>query len=690
MYIPGEGILSIEDFIERLPEVVQSTKIIRTNKKLEYYNIPAAFDTETTSFYQDGIKDPDNKRAIMYCWAYGIGNIVTFGRTWEEFLMLNKIISHILNLSETRRLITYVHNLPYEFQFMRKRIKWDKVFLMEERKVVYALSKDGIEYRCSLKLAGGKSLANVGKDLQKYPLAKMVGDLDYDVIRSPITPMTDKEKKYVENDVRVLLHYIQEKIESDGDITKIPLTNTGYVRNYCRKACYEKWHPYRKFITALTLTPDDYSQLKDTFQGGFTHANPKYVNQVIDDVHSYDFASSYPAVMLLEKFPMSRAELIDREVSKEELKTLLRTKCCMFDVEFTELHPKLFQDNPISQSKCTILEEPVINNGRVSHASRLKTSVTEQDFITYSVFYDWEECRISNLKVFDKEYLPTALAKSILELYYRKTTLKGFAGEEVNYMISKNMINAAYGMMVTDIIRDEYTYVDNDYPDPIKPNPKIAIDKYNKNIKRFLYYPWGVWVTAYARANLFSGIYELGQDYIYSDTDSVKFKNIEAHQQYFDAYNAGIKKKIEAAATFHKIDPADFSPLNKTIGVWDYDGHYEQFKTLGAKRYLTKDSHGYHLTVAGANKKMACQYLVDTGDPFGNFKDQLVIPESHSGRKVLTYIDKETKGTLVDCNGVPYHYNEKSSIHMEGTSYSLSLSKAFKDFLGGKKDYGYL
>ena len=690
MYSPGEGILSFEQFIEQLPEQLQSTKLIRTNKKLEYYNIPAAYDTETTSFYQDGIKDLEHKRAIMYCWAFGIGNIITFGRTWDEFIMLNKVVAAIAKTNAFRRLVVYVHNLPYEFQFMRKRIKWDKVFLMEERKVVYALSDLGIEYRCSLKLAGGKSLANVGKDLQRYPIAKMVGDLDYDVLRSPLTPMTGKEVTYVERDVRVLLHYIQEKIESDGDITKIPLTNTGYVRNYCRKACYKNWHQYRKFISSLTLIPDDYSQLKNTFQGGFTHANAKYVGKVIDGVHSFDFASSYPAVMLLEKFPMSRPQPIDSAISEAEFMQLLRTKCCMFDLEIIGLRPKLYQDNPISESKCKILEEPVVNNGRVAFASRLKTSVTEQDFMTYSVFYDWDEYHVSNMKVFDKQYLPTKFVKAILELYKRKTLLKGVEGEEVNYMISKNMINSAYGMMVTDIVRDEYQYDGEHYSPPIKANPVEAIEKYNKGIRRFLYYPWGVWVTAYARANLFSGIYELGQDYIYSDTDSVKFINIEKHMDYFNAYNDRISEKIKAAAKYHRIDPADFSPLNKTVGVWDYDGHYEQFKTLGAKRYLTKDSKGYHLTVAGANKKMACNYLVETGDPFGNFKDKLVIPESHSGRKVLTYIDDEQSGTLVDCNGVPYHYNEKSSIHMEGTSYSLSLSKAFKDFLGGKKDYGYL
>ena len=695
MFTVGGGLLSQTEFLIKVNELLSSDWLVRDNKRVEYYNVPAGFDIEVSSFYQ-GEKKPENKRGIMYIWQFGIFNLVTTGRTWKEFEVLISMVQKILSLNENRRLVVYVHNLPYEFQFIRKHFDWDEVFILTERKPVYATT-GGIEFRCSLKLAGGKALANVAKDLQKYKVEKAVGNLDYEQIRTPLTPLTEKELLYCENDIRVILCYIQEKIEQDGDITKIPLTNTGYVRNYCRKECYSRWKPYRKVMESLTLEADEYSQLKRAFQGGFTHANAHYVGKVLDKVGSHDFTSSYPAVMVLEKFPMAKAEYISNGINESELMELLITRCCLFDIEIWGLMPKLFQEHPISRYKCPVCENAIVDNGRIVMAEHIITTITEQDFFVYTEFYTWDRIEIKNLRTYQKNYLPKNFVQSILNLYEKKTVLKDVEGEEINYMISKNMINAAYGMMVTDPIRDELTYSDNTFY-TIPKNIAEGIDKYNTNIRRFLFYPWGVWVTAYARANLFSGIIEMGDDYIYSDTDSIKSMNTERHEDYFNSYNAQILDKIELASQYHNINKSLFAPYTKKgkqkiIGVWDDEGVYDKFKTLGAKRYLTmkgvqSTEPKYMITLAGSNKKKTMEYLVGTGDPFGKFTDGLSIPPENSGRLILSYIDNETTGTVVDMFGVPYEYHELSSIHMEKSEYNLSMSEEFVRYLEGLRDFG--
>lgn len=696
MLLPGEGLCSISDFFYKLNELLPEISLVNTNKKIEYYNVPAAFDIETSSFYQGEIK-PENKRAIMYIWQFGVGNIVTTGRTWDEFRWFIKALKKFLNLSDTKRLLVYVHNLPYEFQFIRKHFEWEEVFLLDNRKPVYA-NAHGIEFRCSVKLSGGRSLENVGEELMKYKIKKAVGNLDYSLIRTPKTKLSEKELLYCENDIRVLLCYIQEKIEQDGDITMIPLTNTGYVRKYCRDKCFTRWKKYHTTMKQLTIEEDEYSQLKRGFQGGFTHANSHYVNRVVEHVGSHDFTSSYPAVMVLEKFPMTKAEMITRGVSEQELLEIFLTRCCLFDIEIFGLTPKLYQEHPISRYKCWSIENYVLDNGRVVMAEHLVTTITEQDYFTYIQFYNWDKIIIKNLRTYQKGYLPTKFVESILGLYEQKTKLKDIPGEELNYMISKNMINATFGMTVTDPIRDELTYIDNKFG-KIPKNIQEGVDRYNKNIRRFLYYPWGVWITAYARANLFSGIIELAEDYVYSDTDSVKSINTERHTQYFDRYNSEILSKIEKSSSFHKLDISLYSPKTvkgkvKTIGLWDDEGVFDKFKTIGAKRYLTmierveSTEPEFKITLAGANKKKTMEYLLTTGNPFQHFTNGLVIPPESAGRLELTYIDEETEGDVVDYNGEPYHYHELSSVYMEPTEYSLSMSEDFIKYLEGIYDFG--
>lgn len=677
MFTPEEGLISQVDFLDKVARA--SLPTIVTNKRITYYNVPVAFDIEVSSFYQNG-----EKRACMYVWQFGILNWVTYGRTWAEYKSFMRVLSTVLDLSENKRLVCYIHNFAYEFQFMRKRFMWSKLFFLEERKPVYGIT-GGVEYRCSLKLSS-KSLKKVGQDLQKYKYEKKMGDLDYSLVRTSKTPLTEVELGYCEADIRVLLAYIQEKIETDGNISLIPLTNTGYVRNFCRKACFSRYGRYRGLMSELTLDAEEYSQLKRGFSGGFTHASAKYNDKILENVGSFDFTSSYPSVMLAEKFPMSKSVLIQHIETEQELDNYLRKYCCLMDVEFKNVVPKNDFDHPISSSRLLKVESPVVDNGRIVSAKSLIITCTEQDYFVFTEFYDWDEINIKKFRVYKKGYLPTAFVKSILELYKRKTTLKDVDGEEVNYMISKNMLNSAYGMAVTDIVRDEIGY-ENDQFSSTKPDINEAITKYNEGKRRFLFYPWGVWVTAYSRANLFSGILACGKDYIYSDTDSIKILNPDKHWDYINAYNEEINRKLLKAAEFHGIDPSEFSPLNKNgkpkpIGVWDYEGSYDKFKTIGAKRYLVQRGDSYKLTVAGVNKEKARDYIVKScSNPFDGLHDGLCVPAEYSGRLTLTYIDEPISGEVRDYLGNIGEYEELSCIHMEPSEYKLTLSDEYRDFL---------
>ena len=669
--------------------------------KVHYLNIPISFDIETSSFYE-GIA----KKAIMYIWTCNVNGTTFIGRTWNQFKQLLDIISEVFGLIKyNKRCLIYVHNLEYEFQFMRKWFDWHDIFADDKRQPLYAVTKGGIEFRCSYRLSG-YSLAKLADELRYYKTQKMVGDLDYSLIRHTNTPLTDKELKYCTQDTQVVVCYIQEEIDKNGDIAHIPYTKTGYVRRYCQDECLAihkqnddvsrlKGLKYRDIIQSLTLTYDQYKMCKAGFQGGFTHANINYVNETLHDVGSIDFTSSYPFTMMAQYFPMSSP----REVEVRDIKDLefyLASYCCLFEVQFINLRPLTTIENPISSSRCSYLEGYHINNGRVIDAKILETTITELDFDIYRNFYTWDGIKIGKFLVFYRGYLPTNLVKCLVKFYKDKTTLKGVKGKEEEYLQGKAMLNSAYGMAVTDIVRDDLEYHQEMYADEWQvgsETPVSQLNRYNKNPSRFLYYPWGVWVTAHARHNLFKGIMAFGSDYVYSDTDSIKAINMDRHQDFIKNYNLHVREQLEKAADYHGIPMSDFEPETikgekKLIGVWDYEGTYDKFKTLGAKRYLVQKGNDIEFTVAGVNKKAIKEYMLETyglDGVFDAFTRSLDIPAGRTGKLTHTYIDREWQGEVVDYLGEKFPYFEKSSIHLEPAPFKISMLDAFWDYMCGIK-----
>ena len=678
-------------------------KFIKNNKKLEYLNIPISFDIETSSFYNE----LGEKQAIMYAFTLNINGSGIIGRTWDEFILMLNRIRNYYSLDSNKRIIIWVHNLAFEFSFMQYLFKWDydNVFSLDKHKPVYALT-DGVEFRCSYILSG-YSLDMLGKNLTKYKVNKLVGDLDYNKVRHSKTPLTDNEYQYILHDGMVVVAYIQELLDQYGDFHKIPLTMTGFVRKYVRNEClyggnkshkasgtatsYTKYH---NLMLALTIPSfDTYKQMKRVYTGGFTHCNALYSGIVIDDVTSFDFTSSYPSVMIAEKYPMSKPQKVDIH-SNEEFYTYLKTHCCMFDVKFFNLKPKLYQDHPLSASKCFLCKDVVEDNGRVVTASELTTSINEVDFSILNDFYQWEYMKIYNFRIMLKGYLPKPFIKSILKLYELKTTLKGSndIDDLQRYQNAKGNLNSAYGMCVTDILRDEIKFNGKEWVN-LEPDIKEVFEKYNKSKSRFLFYPWGIWVTSYARRNLFLGIKATGKDYIYADTDSIKIRNGDKYLSWINNYNEWIRNKLKKAMEFHKlpfemVEPLTIKGDKKLLGVWDFDGHYKKFKTLGAKRYMyLDDNNTYHLTCSGVVKR-AIDYIVSTANlknksPFDLFDNSLNIPDEETGKHTHTYIEDEMNGFVIDYLGNKSSYHELSGCHLEAVEYTLSLSKNYLKYLEG-------
>src|SRR5699024_6928781 len=147
---------------------------------------------------------------------------------WEEYKKFIEGINAVLN---DVKLVFYVHNLSYEFQFLAGTCNFniEDVFSIKKRKVLKC-TYECIEYRCSYLLTNS-NLETFTKDMKVKHIKKPGEDIDYTKYRTCTTFLNEKEMKYCLNDVLGLVEALHAKMNYDLDtLYTIPLTSTGYVR----------------------------------------------------------------------------------------------------------------------------------------------------------------------------------------------------------------------------------------------------------------------------------------------------------------------------------------------------------------------------------------------------------------------------------------------------------------------------
>ena len=660
--------------------------------KVEYVEHIAAFDIETSSFTVNGMKG-----AVVYSYALAIDDTFYHVRTGEEFFALLEKIADDMGLGPNRRLVVFVHNLAYEWQFIKNYMEWIGAFAVgSERRIARAVSSLGFEFRCSYILTN-KPLAAVGRDVG---VQKMVGDLDHTLIRNSITPLSDEEMGYIENDVRALIEFGRVALAQEGDdlvkaLRTIPVTKTGYVRRQMRKASLAD-PSYQALIDSLLMGENVYTLARHSFQGGYTHANSTIAGEECGETWAVDLASSYPSSMLQFTYPMSMFSNVtppDGGFNVDLIDEI--AYCAHFFITFTAYDLEARYEFPyISQSKALAISEPVIDNGRVYSATAVKLAMTDVDWQIFNRCYKTSGIEVETLMVADKDYLPRALTDPIVQMYRDKTALKGVEGQEVNYRSAKENINGVYGSVAMDPVRTDYEFLKEEAKFVATvPSVTEALDAYNSSRSRYLYYPWAAWVTAYSRFVLLNTIYDLidgGVTVLYCDTDSIYFKPSPKATPIIERANERVRASLSTAmhsrwpdATDAEVEdalaPCDPKGTRHHIGIFEVDGRYSNFKTLGAKRYVVEKDGHLKTTVSGLSKG-AGKYIEENGG-MEIFTDGLTIPPEHSGRLTHTYVEETVHNLITDYLGNTCEMRQEGSIHLEPSPYVLSVSDDYMSFI---------
>ena len=665
----------------------------RTN----YMNIGCGFDIETSRISDDV--------STMYVWQMSLDDITIIGREWYEFTDLLDLLQKHYNLTSKRKLLCFVHNLSYEWAFIRKHLQFATdskrgnqpvIFAMEERKIVYFETVQHVEFRDSLILTQ-RPLSKL-TDAYNLKTEKLVDTVDYSRIVSRETFLDNETLAYCINDVQILSEFFHKYVctEFFKNRIKLPLTSTGIVRDelkrHFKSQDKETRLKHKKMIIRAYPSEKEYQFIfRWLFRGGFTHSNATITDIIIDTtIGSQDFKSSYPAVLLHEKFPnrfCSKPSTFFERIKNDRKFMKEKAFYGVFKIR------NIRQQNTHSIESISKLIDYdraslIADNGRLVQCDYITVALTELDYINYMDFYEWDsiEC-ISSIKVADKKELPYWLKDLILKYYYIKETMPK---DSLEYKLAKAKLNAIYGMCVTNIFNSKLVYDTESAEFYIS---EMDFD-YQKKIEKEILLPyWGIWCTAYARFNLLHYGFKKFEktksdtDAVYADTDSIKYLNIIGNQYIFDNFNDRISR-MNKTMYVGEYDRTIF----KDIGKFDFEGKWYKSKFLGAKRYIydtpvyNKKKGKYELytdvKIAGCVKGSLQDYCERNNlDIYEQFSNNLLLSPADSHKKTTRYNDNPMCMTFNDYLGNEVTQEELSNVTIYDIPFTMTMDASYINLL---------
>lgn len=674
---------------------------MRTNS---YYFLTLDIETSTLT---ENENDKEVPKAVWlsygYCNLYTIkGERIRTGyyREWNELYdLLEKYSQEFVG----SRLLCFVHNLAFEFDFLIKNIsKPSKMLTNSAHKVISTTLEDfpQIEFRCTLMLSM-HSLRYIGEQLGFQKLSS-----DYRFIL-PKDKITIEEKEYCIRDCDVAAKYVVTLIEEFGTLKEIPYTKTGRVRKTFKRIYKEV---YKDEPPEWDLMPPEncYEAEVDAFAGGCVFSNPLFTGIVMHHVHSYDITSSYPFAMLSELFPYTICKKDDFSLSD------LDKPFWIAKLKFKNIRSKYpWQWLSVSKMKDYDVATSKFFNGKLIYGGWIIRTITNIDFEMIKKTYSFDKVEIIEFYECEKyselpaPYIETIKIYAEKKYIFKKKLKKCRKGTEewikinAEYTLAKNDFNAIYGMSVQKLMQIEYI-IDEFFQWKEKEQQYKYKDKHIT--RNFLY---GIYITAYARRNLLNAILlNCPYTFVYCDTDSIKFIGIDT----FVNSNKPLPEK------YKKI------PSLAQLGEFDKDAEYTNFVTYGAKKYayqekiyykvkkiekhdklnknIKRPTRNIFLTVAGLPHYKAGKMKIDNGDSIQDrlykideFIPGIIFKDCKNGHKYITteynydlndYYEKEN--IQRNSNSIIEYLKDnniksKGGVALYSVDYALDITEADRKYI---------
>lgn len=593
------------DSIERAKDIILASKLVKRpaglngwKSKIEYVDLICGMDIETTGL-------PEIENSVMYLWGWCIGTTIITGRTWEQMKKLVEEINKVL--PPNRHIVVWVHNLSFEFSFLKGVFKFDDsaIYALSPRRILRA-TLGNIEFRCSYELSSLSLDEFIRSEGARHH--KLRGAINYECLRFPWTPLTKNEYKYLCYDLLGIVEAVSLKLSRNNDtLYTVPLTLSGYIDRDLKKAYYKI--PYSKRQNILPSYPL-YKLERQGMQGGYIKANRHYLNQSLTKCISFDRFGAYPAILYMNKFPISPfRRAIETVVPLRRIQELLDMgKALIFRVAIYGMKLKdVTSPFPfINRTKCKNVNGEKMDGSRIKSADYLETVFTDLDLELFLQIYRCDDILITDLYYSTYGHLPNSIRNIVMENFNQKIVLKGTESKE--YLNAKEKTNTIGGKMQQEMIKIPLVFNESQNFIGYKEKyDEIAI--YNKSCsKAFFPYHWGVWLTAWGRNELIKAAAPLGNRVKYVDTDCIK-----GNFTYED-FSPTIQAYEKKAQDFGMLG-IDVNGQCHFGGGWEQDGTYRVLRILSEKQYGYVSSNDNRLTIhiSGVNPIEGAKELSSRG-----------------------------------------------------------------------------
>ena len=561
-----------------------------------------------------------------HVWAYAICDIdnpdseVIIGTTIDDFMKW---------CQDQKNPKVYFHNLKFDGQFIMywlfkhgfkhitnpedretntfNTLISDKGLYYQIEVVFYRKGKNirKVTFQDSLKLIP-LSVDAIAKSF-KLPISKL--EIDYDSHNNlpEGSPLSDEEKAYIINDVKIVAYAI--KYFHDQGLNKMTIGSCALAEykklvNASNRNNFRRWYP----------TPKYHEDVKQSYRGGFTYLNPKFKGKAVKNGIVLDVNSLYPSVMRYETLPFGVPIYFEGQYQDDEIYPLYTQMFrCSFEIKKNKI-PTIQLKHSLSYFGNEYITKSKGEEVLCLNSVDLKLFFEQYDVYNIEYLSGW------------KFKATQGLFDTYIDKWSQNKINAKLEGNHGLYLISKLFLNSLYGKFGTDTkIKSKIPYLDPD-------DDTIHYKDGEPETRDGVYVAIASFITSYAR-----------------------LKTITAAQTVMDNYNSG-KSKIQFVYadtdSLHCVSP-DFElpeglDIDDTkLGAWKFETKFNKAKFLRQKCYIENSTEDvsnpdpdYELKITVAGMPKSCyEYVTFKNFKIGASYKGKMQPKMVSGGVVLSDID---------------------------------------------------